>query len=168
MKNIIRSIYKKWEFDYNTYKYIYTWELEKTFGVNYIINNKKIDWYIEAFIDWKIVFEIISKWEFDKKYFKLDNKFELKNILLESFVKWFNSSASEDEKISIEKLVQNINFEFDKRYNQNNANIYADLNFDNDKIAEFNFEVKANRDYKDVKINIPSESNVINFEEIMY
>ena len=161
---------KKWEYNYDTYEYIYSWDYEKNFGLNFDVVNKNIIWKLSVYEDWEELLTINSIWKYDKKYFELNNEVIVWKVLIEAFEDWYNYEANKysDEKINIDNLMFNINMLFDTRYDKNNVNLYFDMIFDDDKILEFNLDNKADRDYKDIRINVPNKSDTIDFEEIIY
>lgn len=159
---------KQWSYDYETYKYIYSWDFEKNLGLNVDIVNKNITWELSAYEGWEELFIMNSTWKYDKKYFELDNKIVFWEELINQINQTLKFMYQTEEEINIYSIICNMNMLFDTRNNQNNAKLYFDLNFDNKKVIEFNLNNDADRDYKDVKINIPNDSDVINFEEIMY
>jgi hypothetical protein len=152
----VEFLSKQWSYDYETYKYVYTWDYEKNFDLNIDIVNKNIDWEIIVYEKLEELFKMNLTWNYDKDYFELNNNFYLK----ENPFFYLNQYLDE--------LKWNFNFEIDKRYSNDNATIYFDINYWEDKILEFNLENKAVINYKDININTPKESETIDFEEIIY
>ncbi len=147
---------KQWERDYETWEYIYTWDFEKTFDFNLDIEDKKFDWILNVYNEWENLFSSSFDWKYDKKYFELNDNFELAendNMLyfywIDNFISW-----------SLNILINNQN-------ENKNLNIIFETYLWEDKIIDFELNNKGDRTYKDIEINVPDESDVIEFEEII-
>lgn len=87
---------KKWSFDYDNYKYVYSGDFEKVIDMNINVNNKIISWYTKFYTTFsKELLSIKHSWEYSKNKFKLNNDFSMMNIF-----EWYTSDARNSKRIS--------------------------------------------------------------------
>lgn len=121
--------------------------------------NKNFNWKIIFYKNQKELFNINLIWKYDEKYFELNNKFSISEEWLIEIFYW-------NENWIFKKINWNINILIDQRNNNKNIYMYIDLLLDNIKTLEFNIDNKSTIEYKDVKILIPSDSNIIDLKDI--
>ncbi len=150
------------EFDYNTYKRIYSWDFKDILDSKIELKNRNISGSTKVYVKSKEYLNISHKGKLEKDLFELNNKIILSEEAITNFEKWFNPLSKD---FNIKKIDLNINLKADTRWNKNNWNFYIDVNIDTDKILELEIDNKSIKIYKKVNITAPSERNTIPLEK---
>jgi hypothetical protein len=158
---------KQMEWDDINYKYIYSWDFKDIVNSNLKLNNKIISWKTIIYNKWDEIINISHSWKFEKNYLEFNNSYELKWEIINEFNnerKYYENKDSEIEEIK--KINWKFNIEIDKKYNQNNINIYFILNINGDEIINFELNNESKIEYKEIKIIAPNKENTIDSDEI--
>ena len=151
---------KEWKYDYDTYEYVYSWELVEVVKSKILFKNSKISGQtVIKEKNWDSIFSVDHSWSYWKYKLDLKNDFELgKNP--------FEYITVKEEKQEPKKLSGELNIKFDVNNNKNNLEFEINLKEDSEKFAEYKIINNSKRVYKkDVKIDTPK--NTIDIEEVM-
>lgn len=91
---------REWKFDYNTYKYVYTWALVEIVNSNLSLHNSKILWKtVIKEANWDNLFTVVHTWKYWVNTLDLKNNFEFWKNPLES-LSWNVEMAKKSKVIS--------------------------------------------------------------------
>jgi len=150
-------------FDYDNYKTVYSWDFKKIVDSKIEYKNKIINWKTTISVDGKEYLVITNTWRAEEDKFELNTNIDLKNEAVNNFNKWFNSVWNNN--IKTKKVEWNFNIKTDTTSNNNNFNIYWDVELDDKKIIEIELDNKSRKTYKKVKILAPMPNDTIEAEE---
>ncbi len=152
LKSNISSSSREWDYDYNSYKYIYSGDFVETFKSNIELKDKVISGTTKIKnYDNNEIISIEHSGSFEKNYLVLNNEFDINpkyNPL------GIYSQQDDEETI----LTWDFNLTVDSRDNKNNANVYLDFKINEKKVIEFEIDNKSTIEYKDIEIKEPKDT----------
>lgn len=135
-------------YNYDTYKYEYSWDFYEVINSNLKLENKIISWNTIINDKAEEIFSMTHSWNYEKDYLEFNNKFTLIDLI----------------KNSEDNYSWNLNISADTRNNKQNVKFYLDAYQANKKIIEYNIENEAIRTYKETLI--PTPVNTIDFNKV--